>query len=203
MKKIAKKAFTLVEIMVALTIFWIILLSVISIYIFSTEVTYSSDINRSLQENIKNIVTEISEDTMKNWIKWVSNANSSNCDDWTLLELDSWKVWKIFCTGEYLYFLWQKKWDSFSIASSDICDKTNREECFLLRKKISENEIYPVSNSLVKVRDVKFLISNEKFKKVTISLKLQPSLNSWVKTSFLERNIFNFQTTLTQRYIKK
>ena len=65
-----KRWFTLVEIMVALTIFSIIMVSVMSIYIVSSETTYNSEISRAMQENVKNVYMEISEDVIKNWINW-------------------------------------------------------------------------------------------------------------------------------------
>jgi len=55
-----------VEIMVALTIFSIIMVSVMSIYIVSSETTYNSEISRAMQENVKNVYMEISEDIIKN-----------------------------------------------------------------------------------------------------------------------------------------
>jgi hypothetical protein len=38
----------------------------ISIYIVSSDISLKSDINRAMHENIKSVVTEISEDIIKN-----------------------------------------------------------------------------------------------------------------------------------------
>jgi len=59
-------AFTLIEILVSLTIFSIILTSIIWIYITSSDIIVKSDINRKMQENLKNVSSEIAEDIRKN-----------------------------------------------------------------------------------------------------------------------------------------
>jgi prepilin-type N-terminal cleavage/methylation domain-containing protein len=59
-------AFTLIEVLVSITIFSIMMISVISIYIISTDITLKSDINRIMQENLKNVSNKIAEDIRKN-----------------------------------------------------------------------------------------------------------------------------------------
>jgi prepilin-type N-terminal cleavage/methylation domain-containing protein len=55
-------AFTLIEVIVAITIFSIILISVMSIYITSTDINLKTDITRALQQNVKSAVEVIAED---------------------------------------------------------------------------------------------------------------------------------------------
>lgn len=207
MKKVVKKAFTLVEIMVALTIFSIIMISVMSIYIVSSEVTYNSEINRALQENIKNIVMEISEDVMKNGINWLTDQiDFYSCTFWVaklpnIIEDENKKndveKWDKFCSWKNMYFLWTKSSDwTFSYSSNPCDDK--KSECYLLRYDWANNS--PLTNNLVTVRDVKFIVTNNWKKKVTILLKLQPSIKAWFKSSVVENNIFYLQTTLTERH---
>jgi prepilin-type N-terminal cleavage/methylation domain-containing protein len=59
------KAFTLIEVLVSITIFSIMMISIISIYIISTDITLKSDINRIMQENLKNVSSRIAEDIRK------------------------------------------------------------------------------------------------------------------------------------------
>jgi prepilin-type N-terminal cleavage/methylation domain-containing protein len=63
-----KKAFTLVEIIVAITIFLIVMVSVMQIFLVSSTLTNKIDINRQVQENIKNLTETITEDMRKNFI---------------------------------------------------------------------------------------------------------------------------------------
>jgi prepilin-type N-terminal cleavage/methylation domain-containing protein len=66
MKNNNKKAFTLLEILVALTIFSIFMVSMIMIYASSANIDRKIDINRTMQENTKNIIETIAEDVRKN-----------------------------------------------------------------------------------------------------------------------------------------
>lgn len=195
MKKVVKKAFTLVEILVSLSIFSIVMISVISIYIVWTEVTYKSEINSAMQENIKNIVVNISEDVMNNWIVWVA--------DWIeICDLPTKNTNEIlnknkFCSGENVYYLWNEKWD----LASD-CDE-KKSECYLFKKWNFSTQSNKLTNNLVTIRKLNFIVTNNWKKKVTLLLKLQPSIKAWFKSSIVENNIFQLQTTLTERNIKK
>ncbi|MGB2110726.1 MAG: PilW family protein [Patescibacteria group bacterium] len=65
MKQNFKKAFTVIEVLVAVTILSIIMISVMQIYISSSDISLKTDINRSMQENIKNAIETIAEDIRK------------------------------------------------------------------------------------------------------------------------------------------
>ena len=63
----------------SITIFSIMVISIIWIYIVSTDITMKSDINRMMQENIKNVTNTIAEDVRKNGIKWVAPTGDPSC----------------------------------------------------------------------------------------------------------------------------
>jgi prepilin-type N-terminal cleavage/methylation domain-containing protein len=65
-------AFTLIEVIVAVTILSIILISVMSIYITSTDINLKTDITRALQQNVKSVVEVIAEDIRKSSKKNIS-----------------------------------------------------------------------------------------------------------------------------------
>jgi prepilin-type N-terminal cleavage/methylation domain-containing protein len=60
------KAFTLVEILVSMTIFAIIMVSVMMIYVTATDISKKYDINREMRNNIKSVVEDIAEEVRKN-----------------------------------------------------------------------------------------------------------------------------------------
>jgi type II secretory pathway pseudopilin PulG len=66
LKKNKVLAFTLIEVVVSITIFSMVIISVIWIYITSSDILVKSDINRKMQENLKNVTNQISEDIRKN-----------------------------------------------------------------------------------------------------------------------------------------
>lgn len=197
-----KKWFTLVEIIVAVTIFSIVMISVMSVYIISSETTYNSDIDRAMHESIKNIVMEISEDITKNGISWVSDSISS--PDCKLPEKDKndKKEWFIFCTWSHIYMIYKKDdlWNLFAVSDSNKseCEKIGTE-CYLTKAEIWDKKPSPLTNNLVTVRKANFIVTNDWVKKVTIVLELQPSTKAWVRSSLVEKNIFNLQTTLSER----
>lgn len=204
MKLKNKLWFTLVEIIVALTIFSIIMISVMSVYIFSSETTYNSEITRSMHENIKNIVLDISEDVVKNGIEWVSDSISSNNECSFAKDennINIFKQWFIFCTRENTYTVAKKNSSGTFLPVSDPvdCDNIN-SECYLIKQsKTNSWEYNPLTNSLVTIRDLKFRVTNNWVKKVSIFAKIQPSIKAWVRPSLIEKNIFNLQTTLSER----
>ena len=72
--------FTLVEVLVSITIFSIMMISIMSIYILSTDIAVKSDINRMMQVNLKNVTSTIAEDIRKDWMIWVSSETIDLCD---------------------------------------------------------------------------------------------------------------------------
>ena len=67
-KWLYKKAFTLIEVIVSITILSMILVSVFAVFFLASDLSNKADVNRLMQEKIKNIVETISEDVRKNWI---------------------------------------------------------------------------------------------------------------------------------------
>ena len=215
MKKIRKKAFTLIEIMVTLTIFWVIMLSVMSVYIISSQTVYNSDLNKVLHENVKNIITNFNEDISKNWIKWVDSWVSSSLCTWENLlpntnpeseEDDNENInnKEVFCTSENKYFLSEKNFSGEYVKVDDItkCDKID-SSCFLVLEKIWDSKKYPLTNNLVTVRKSKFIVTNNKTKKITLLLQLQPNIKSWFDKKIAEKNIFYLQTSFSDRAYNK
>lgn len=200
MKKNYKKAFTLVEILVALTIFSIIMISVMSIYLVSSETTYNSDINRAMQENVKIVSLDLSENIIKSWISWVANDSLSTLalPSETEVKAIEWKYLQIWNLSYYLATK-NSSWDYVEASNCDQVDKEEKFRCYLVKKEASW-EANQLTNSLVNVRDVNFLVTNFNWiPKVTISLKIQPSAKAWVRPGLVEKNIFYFQTTLSKR----
>jgi prepilin-type N-terminal cleavage/methylation domain-containing protein len=75
-KNIKYSGFTLIEILVSITILSIILISVFSVYISSTQISLKTDITRALQQNVKSSIEKISEDVRKNGFDCVINNPS-------------------------------------------------------------------------------------------------------------------------------
>lgn len=194
LKKEKLEAFTLIEIIVAVSIFSIIMISIMSVYFTSTNITYKSDINRIMHENIKNVLLTVSEDIMKNPIKWVSNnILSSNCT--------------MFDSTEKVYF-WDKLclWSDYYIAKKDsswnFIRKDNafcsdlKNNCYIVK------DWKALTNDLVRVSDLQFFITNSDVNKVTMTMTVKPTSRSTVKASMIKNTKITTQITLSERKYK-
>jgi len=196
------KAFTLLEILVALTIFSIFMVSMIMIYASSANIDRKIEINRSMQENTKNIIETIAEDIRKNGISWVSDTLWIWC---SFPSTDLYKSGDKLCVWTNNYYLVIKNsvtWNYQRIDSSNIQTKCwdLKNECILVRKQWSD--ITRLSNSRVRFTNLEFLVSNDNIPKVTIIYEMQPSIKKWVKYETIKNSKLNFQTTITSRLIK-
>ncbi len=196
MKKHIKiiQAFTLVEILVSITIFSIILISVTATYISSSNITLKSDINRIMQENLKNVSNTISEDIIANWISGVSFGSIDDCDFslWSNL----YKYGDKLCTKSWNHYYLAKKnpvnWDFVRVENSE-CSNLD-DHCFIV-KAIDK----PLTNSYVSVKELNFYLSKDYIPKVTMNIVLHPSTNKWVRLDLIKSSNITFQTTITER----
>jgi prepilin-type N-terminal cleavage/methylation domain-containing protein len=76
--KIDIPAFTLIEIIIAMSIFGIIMVSVLSIFLFSSQMSTRVEMNRIMQENIKNVTEDIAENIRKSNLSDVIPDNLAN-----------------------------------------------------------------------------------------------------------------------------
>lgn len=182
------RAFTIIEIIVSVTIFSIIFISVFAIFSNATDLSNKSDLNRIMQENIKNIVETIAEDVRKNGIRWISDSiPDSDCSTaWTSEWLFTY--WTKLCTNLNEYYLEKsgvRVWNSDCGEFSDHCIIVKNWEA--------------LSNSSVSIKNLDFYLSDILSPKVTINMTIQPSHNKWVKPEIIKENKIIFQTTITTR----
>lgn len=196
-KYISKKiAFTLIEVLVSITIFWIMSISIIWIYITSSDVTLKSDINRMMQENLKNVSNTIAEDIRKNWIDWVSiNINPSDTCD-IVMWANNYK------NGDKLCITW---WNTYYLAKEDTVtswsfNRVSNSECSLITDNCIIVKLWePLTNSYVSVKELSFYLSKDNIPKVTMNIVIQPSIKKWVKPNLIKESKIIFQTTISER----
>lgn len=189
--------FTLIELIVSITIFSIVMVSVMSIFIFSSDMSAKIEINRLMQENTKNVVETIAEDIRENGIIGISSTVWIWC--WTF---SSWvDIWDKLCTKSGEYFLW--KYDDLGDVWLRVDPPTEctslQDHCTLLRD--DGVSTFPLTNSFITFRDLKFYVSWDDIQKVTIAFHSQPSIKKWVKPDLIKENELFFQTTISERLI--
>jgi prepilin-type N-terminal cleavage/methylation domain-containing protein len=193
MKKIElhKKAFTLVEMLISMTIFSIIMVSVIMIYAVTSDISAKYDINREIRQNIKWLVEDISEEVRKNDIIWVSSNYWDPYVAWIGTRL---KVWNI----EYRI----KKTDNLGNINNSF-DCNDIKNICTIEKYLSWNLIWPLSNSKISFIDFNFKVSwKVAIPKVTISFTARGAIKNWLRPDLIKNSKLYFQTTFSERILE-
>ncbi len=183
--------FTLVEIIVAVTIFSIIMVSVIFIFVNSTQLSMKIDINRVLQENSKNIIETISEDLRIVDLKICSAWITKGCI-WS--ELIS--IWSELWIWDNHYYLAKKNASLDSFIKVDDVNDCKIQQCFILKN------LEMLSNSFVTIQNLEFSIFKDHIPKVQINLLIKPIWWKWINSNLIKNTELNLQTTLGEQYIK-
>ena len=223
-----REAFTLIEIVVSIAILSIMMISIVSIYIAVSDISLKSEINRVMQENIKNVVEKIAEDVRTDRVTWVSeNKIFPTCSwitswykHWTklciCLEYD--ENWDCIKSNEYYLAKSDNSWgwiradisnpwtqDPLDDDGND-CNDINEHCRIILKRKdltipiiITNSFIAPITNSFVSVKDLRFSFSNDPVSKITINMEMQPSIGKWIKPDLIKENKLIFQTTISNR----
>ncbi len=195
--KFKRNAFTLIETIVSITILSIIMVSVLFIFVSSTDMSYKIDINRAMQENIKNIDEQLSEDIRKNGVN-ICNGWGTDCYDFSFSPSDKYIESDTLYIWENTYYLAKEITGGSFVKSWSISDCNKLEDQCILVK----NGNMPLSNSQVHLSELRFFISQEDIPKVTIGFVIKPSIKKWVKINLIKENSIIFETTISQRIIK-
>ncbi len=190
------KAFTLIEIVVASTIFSIMMISVIFIFVNSSEISAKTDINRSMQENIKNVIETIAEDIRNNWIRKCDTWIVEWCVDFNQKISNSNELW----VWDNHYYIAKKddiSWSFIKVTSSDTICTLLPKQCFIVKNWEM------LSNSSVKIDYINFAVFNDYIPKVSVNLIMKPMIKKWVKIELIKNNELNYQTVISERYIKR
>lgn len=195
MKNIKDKWFTLIEVIVSVSILSIIMISVFIIFSLSADLNNKTDISRSLQENIKNIEQIITEDIKTSKITWVnSDVVVWDCNISLTSKYSSWTKLCVWNNRYYLAkktaWVWVRVWDYEECKSWNIW-------CYLV--KDSWSDITQLSNSWVDFRNLYFYVTNSPIKKVTINFEVQPSGTKGIKQNLIKENKINFETTISEK----
>ena len=180
-------AFTLIELMVAITIFMVVMVSVMQIFGISNQLTNKVDINRQVQENIKNLTESISKDIRDYGISWVWIAADS-------YDLDKWNWIKLWNNRYYI----SNTDDLNRLVDISECSEL-KNNCFLVK---NDWEASRMTNSWVAFEDLNFTILWEQKKKIVINFTMRPSTKKWINASIIKESKIIFQTTISERFVK-
>jgi hypothetical protein len=138
-----------------------------------------------MQQNIKSVVEDIAEEVRKNDIIWVKNDYLWTYAFWKWKRL---KIWNI----EYKL----EKSESI-LECSDI-----KNICKIV-KTIDWTEVWPLTNSKVSITNLEFNVTwSGSIPKVSINFTARAGIKNWLRSDLAERTVINFQTTISERYLK-
>lgn len=185
--------FTLIELIVSITILSVIMVSVFMIFFIASDLNMKADISRAMQENVKNIVETIAEDVRKNSLTWVNDDILTTCK----LPTDGTKFlgWEKLCIGNISYYIATQEGENWVRVNTPwVCEE---KPCYIL-KDVGGFQT-PLSNSWVQIKNMNFFVTNNGMKKVIFTLNIEPSKYKWVRSSLIEQNKIALQTTLSER----
>jgi type II secretory pathway pseudopilin PulG len=187
-------AFTLIELVVSMTIFSLIIVSIVLIYTSSINISHKIDISRIMQENIKNSISLITEDIRKNWIAWVSNNILNDCDK--IPDDLFYKQWNKLCINNGNKYYLAKKDNILKkyIRVDSLFCKSNENQCYIIK-----NTNIPITNNMVSITDLSFNLSDTIIPKVTIKITLRVANKVWIPRWLVKDTIIEYQTTISQK----
>lgn len=188
------KWFTLIEVLVSVTIISIIMLSVLFIYSNIIEINQKLQFQRIMQENTKNIVESLASEVRNNWINYTYFSPSS-------IDYVNWdKILPILNSWEYCM-----------MTNKTFCDSnclTNPKWCFLWKL----NTDISLNTDFVEISNLKFYISwknannitsADKQWKVTVVFDIKIAEQKWIPLTLIDATKMHIQTTISEMYYKK
>lgn len=207
-KSSSLSAFTLIEVLVSLTILSIMMVSIMMIFSVSTQIALKTDINRALQQNMKSMVETIAEDVRKGEIVWVRTQYPDDYGPLTSPWTKHWfhlKVWD----NEYVLYSFAptvgKKLSDAAIVSNITDCQDMKNVCVLYKKSQvwpSLVEIGPLSNSTMSITALDYYFTKWDIPKLTITMTVRPAIKSGLYSSLIQNATLDFQTTVSQRYLQ-
>ena len=209
-----KSAFTLVEVLITITILGLIFTSVMSVFIYYTTLWAKVEANRLLQSNIKNIIEHISKDIKENGINfwpnthefnWLYDGGLPNSD----LIWDDVGILYVWQNEYYLaklnnpnteYLPWvDADWGRVNPNEYNTKCSWIRDNCALMKEEAWEK--IRLSNSWVSFKSMYFYVSKDYIPKVTLNFDMWIAWWKGLKDSVIKANSIQLQTTISEKLL--
>ena len=206
MKNIPKHSwFTLVEVLVAMTVFAMTMVSVMLIYAAASQIALKTDINREMQQNIKSVIETIAEDVRKSedWIIALYDDSLFSYIPLTDPNMVS-QTWSAIKIWTNTYFL--ADYDMLDSIPYDVNNLVKvgttfcegiKNRCILMQKWVG-----PLSNGKISFTNLEFYVTNWPVPKVTINLTMRPAIKNWLRADLIQNSELHFQTTISERHLQ-
>lgn len=212
--------FTLVELVIAITIFALLSVTISSIYIQTTYVGQKLRHTRHLAETAREITERIADDVREKGLTWITlSPTEENYPYWNFIDYTGSGTEILGIGNGDHFYLYGKKTPTGIDPCYDV-DKNNKStHCWLyIVRWVDGTDKYKNAFNLVdsfipeeekkrvKIEDMKFYISGDGVtteKKVTLVFTLALMPRVWVPASMIGQTRLHVQTTISERFFKE
>lgn len=191
------KGFTLVELMVSVTILSVIMLSVFVVYSQIIKTNKKLELSRILQENAKNITETLASEIRNKWVDYRYYGTSTQTINY------SWSGNTILAINGNNPYCLKKEWN--------FCDNScnnNAAGCYL--GKLNEDVV--INDDRVNINNLRFFIDGkpkdeltniDRSGKITILFDLSIADMKWISGELAKDTKIKIQTTINEKMYKK
>ncbi len=215
MQRVSRAGFTLIEMSIAMAMFGVLSMMIITVYFNATNTARKLSMTRELSETAREITERIAEDVKNRWISLRKPEfdSSRTYPLWNTLDY-AWNGNEVLILGlpgnEHIYAYWKK-----SAAWLDPCDSVAANDlqihCGLYLKEGSDyynlvdSFVPEESKKRVKIESLRFYISGNSLttNKVTLNFTLSLMPRIWVPISLVWTTKLHIQTTFSERSWKE
>lgn len=205
--QIKQEAFTLIELVVSITILSVVLLSIFMIYSNLIQVNRRLEVIRIVQENIRNVTEQMASDIREKWIdfSYYDNSTITKTNDYT----GSGSVILAIRSGNKYYAMKDGIWWPTLCSPED--EKNLRIHCYI-GKEDASGKRKAISDERVRIENARFFLSWDagtsitnlsQEGKVTIVLSVWIEPKAWINSEIAKNTRMNIQTTISEKAYKK
>lgn len=209
MKHTIQHGFTLVEIIIAVTILSTIMVSVMSVYTIASQMTRRVELSRSIASNTKMLHERFSESLRKYEIQDISPSIVDDCspDGVTPMYHRVFSGSKL-CLSTPLwkqeFFLWNydgSDWVRVSDQSKCSDEVEDTESVCRLILRDENGDMYPLTQSNVAIDSMTFWVHNLDLPKLSLQYTIRPRYRAGIPSELSTQMQTHIQTTFSKRLI--
>lgn len=168
---------------------------------FSSQMSTRVEISRVMQENIKNVTQDITENIRLKWLSWVlADKGVDSCDSWSWSSLE----WTKLCLTWWIeYTIWNEtgSWSIWErVNDISYCQQVD-SNCHIIKRDSPTQDYYPLTNSFSHFENISFTITNSDVPKLDLHMSVRPSMQKSIASEVAKNALTHVQTTISERLI--
>lgn len=204
----SRTAFTLIELVVSITILSVIMLSVFMIYSNLIQINKRLEVMRVVQENVRNITEQMATDIREKWIdlSYYDGSDTEKTNNYT----GSGNAILAIRWGDK-YYPMKDGPGGMPVLCSEADQRNLAVHCYI-GKEDSMSHRKAISDDRVRIENIRFFLSGNigdsltnlsQEWKVTIVLSLGIEIKSWVSSEVAKNSHMLIETTISEKAYKQ